>query len=326
MFKSKLSKFAAAVAVTLMGVVAPQLAQASDYPNKPIRVVVPFPPGVTTDIVARTLAEALHARLGQPVIVENKAGADGSIGVVDVMRSKPDGYSLMVVTNGPMSVVPHLRKPAPYDVVTDFTPIADIGRPTFAVFVSSELPVNTLPEFVQYVKDNPGKLNYASGNLTGQLSFAYITMTEGLDMTHIPYKGETNAMTDILGGHVEAIVATTGTGIPLVNEGRLKMLAVISGERSAELPDVPLISEVGFPEFPIQSWYGLFGPAGMDPEVVKTLNEATTDALKDPKVIERLHSIRAEITPSTPEGLAAFLRQQLDNHGKLIRDAGITPQ
>lgn len=323
--KSMVSTILSGLAMMAIGL-APSQAMASDYPSKPIRIIAPFPAGVTTDIVARTMAEALYARLGKPVIVENKVGADGTIGVLDVVRAEPDGYTLLVVTNGPLSAVPHLKSPQPYDVLKDLTPISDIGRATFAVYVTPNVPAKTMPEFIDYAKANPGKLNYASGNLTGQLSFAYMAMTAGLDMTHIPYKGETNAMNDMMGGHVEAIVATLGTGLPMVEAGKLRILAVLAGERNSEIPDVPLISEVGFPNFPIQSWFGLFGPAGMPPDVVEKLNAAVTDALQDPTVTKRLKSIRTEVTPSTPEGLATVLRTQLDAHGKIIRDAGISLQ
>jgi len=321
--KNVIFKILSFVPVLAMGFAAFQ-ALASEYPSKPIRIVAPFPAGVTTDVVARTMANALSTRLGKPVIVDNKAGADGVIGVMDVVRAEPDGYTLLVVTNGPLSAVPHLKKNPPYDVMKDLTPISDIGRATFAVYVNPNVPAKTMAEFLAYVKANPGKVNYASGNLTGQLSFAYMTMAAGLDMTHVAYKGETKALNDMMGGHVEAIVATLGTGLPMVEAGKLRILAVIAGERNAEIPDVPLISEVGFPDLPIQSWFGMFGPAGMPAEVVAKLNGAVTDALQDSAVIKRLTAMRTEVSPSTPEGLATVLQAQLDAHGKVIRDAGIS--
>lgn len=294
------------------------------YPEKPIRVVVPFPAGVTTDVVARAVSEAVATRLGQPLIVENKAGADGTIGVLDVTRAAPDGYTLLMATNGPLSAVPNIKANPPYDVVKDLTPVSDIARLTFAVYVTESVPANTLQEFIDLAKKNPGKYNYASGNLTGQLSFAHIALTEGLDMTHIPYKGETNAMNDLLGGRVEAIIATLGTGIPQVKAGKLKMLAVIAKNRVAEVSDVPTIEEAGFPSFPIQSWIGMFGPAGMPADVVDTLNKAVTDALNDPTVISRLGQMLAVPSPSTPQEVADVLVFQRDTHGKVIREAGVT--
>jgi tripartite-type tricarboxylate transporter receptor subunit TctC len=297
---------------------------AAQYPEKPIRVVVPFPAGVTTDVVARAVTEAVSVRLGQPIIVENKAGADGTIGVMDVKRAAPDGYTLLMATNGPLSAMPNLKQNPPYDVVKDLTPVSDIARLTFAVYVAADVPAKTLREFIDLAKANPGKFNYASGNLTGQLSFAHIAMTSGLDMAHIPYKGETNAMNDILGGRVEAIIATLGTGIPQVKAGKLRMLAVISKERTAALPDVPTIEEAGFPSFPIQSWVGMFGPAGMSAEVVEKLNGAVTDALNDPAVARRLEMMLAVPSPSTPKEVGDFLVFQRDTHGKVIREAGVT--
>lgn len=301
-------------------------AAAADYPARPIRIVAPFPAGVSTDIVARTLAQALTARLGQTVIVENKAGADGAIGVMDVVRSKPDGYTLLVATNGPLSAVQHLRKNPPYDVLRDLTPISDVGRATFAVYVTPDTPARTMAEFIAYAKANPGKLNYASGNLTGQLSFAHIAMVAGLDMTHVPYKGETNAMNDMFSGQVNAIVATLGTGLPMVEAGKLRILAVIADTRNAAVPDVPLLAEVGFADFPIQSWFGMMGPAGMPAEIVARINEAVSDALKEPAVIERLRAVRVEPSPSTPAGAAQVLRAQLQAHGNIIRAAGISAE
>lgn len=297
-------------------------AAAAAYPVKPIRIVVPFPAGVTTDIVARTVAESMSRTLGQPMIVDNKAGADGTIGVADVARSAPDGYTLVVSANGPLSAAPHLRKTLPYDVLK-LTPISDLVRATFAVYVADRVPARTLDEFVAYAQKNPGKLNYASGNLTGQLSFAYITGQKGLDMVHIPYKGETDAMNDLLGGRVEAMVATLGTGLPQVAAGKLRVLAVIAPERSAEIPDVPTISQAGFDNFPIQSWIGMFGPPGMPQAIVQQLNAAATKALEDPAVRSKLQGMRTIVSPSTPEAVAAFARFQLDAHGEVIRQAGV---
>ncbi|MFC4342710.1 Bug family tripartite tricarboxylate transporter substrate binding protein [Cupriavidus numazuensis] len=296
---------------------------AADYPDKPIRIVTPFPAGVSTDIVARTLADALTVRLGQSVIVDNKAGADGVIGLMDVVRAKPDGYTLLVATNGPLSAGQHLKKNPPYDVLRDLTPISDIGRATFAVYVSSRTPAKSLREFIAYAKANPGKLNYASGNLTGQLSFAHITKAAGIDMTHVPYKGETSAMNDIVGGHADAIIATLGTGLPMVKAGKLRILALLAKERNSEVPNVQTMTEAGFPEIPIQSWFGIMGPARMPTSVVQKINLAVTEALKDPLVIKRMRMINVEPRPSTPEAAAHVLRTQLEAHGKVIRDMNL---
>ncbi|MDF3883022.1 Bug family tripartite tricarboxylate transporter substrate binding protein [Cupriavidus basilensis] len=298
-------------------------AVAADYPDKPIRIVVPFPAGVSTDIVARTMADAIAVRLGQSVIVDNKAGADGVIGVMDVARAKPDGYTLLIATNGPLSAAQHLKKSPPYDVLRDLTPISDIGRATFAVYVSPRTPAKTLPEFIAYAKAHPGKLNYASGNLTGQLAFAQIAKTAGLDMTHVPYKGETNAMNDMFGGHADAIIATLGTGLPMVKAGKLRILAVLGQDRNPEIPEVPTLTEAGVPAMPIQSWFGMMGPARMPTAVVQKVNRAVTDSLNDPAVIKRMHMISVEPRTSTPDAAAQVLRTQLEAHGKAIRDANL---
>ncbi|CAN7760636.1 tripartite tricarboxylate transporter substrate binding protein [Cupriavidus necator] len=296
---------------------------AADYPDRPIRIVTPFLPGVSTDIVARTIADALTARLGQTVIVDNKAGADGVIGVMDVVRAKPDGYTLLIATNGPLSAAQHLKRHPPYDVLRDLTPISDIGRATFAVYVSPRTPAKTLSEFIAYAKANPGKLNYASGNLTGQLSFAHIVKIGRLEMTHVPYKGETNAMNDMFGGHADAIIATLGTGLPMVKAGKLRILALLANERSSEIPEVPTLTEAGFPALPIQPWFGMMGPARMPTAVVQKINQAVTDALKDPTVIKRMRMISVEPRTSTPEAAAQVLRTQLEAHRKVIRDANL---
>lgn len=301
-------------------------AGAADFPTKPIRLVVHFPAGSSTDAIGRILAEHVAAKLRQPIVIDNKPGADGAIAATEVKRSPADGYTLLLATNSPMSGVPAMRTQVPYDVLKDFTPITDVGRYTFFVYANAQLPVKTLGEFVALAKSKPGKLTYGAGNVTGQLSFASIALISGIDVTHVPYKGEPPAIIDLIGGRLDAMVATAGTGLPQVQTGKLRALATITPTRSPAMPEVPTVREAGFAQFSIEPWAGLFGPAGVPPAVVATLNKAFTDAMKDPGVLKRMAGQHFVFSPSTPESLRDLVGKQLEEHRNIVRQAGIKPE
>lgn len=301
-------------------------AAAADFPSKPIRLVVHFPAGSSTDVIGRILAESAARKLGQPIIVDNKPGADGAIAATEIKRSPADGYTLMLATNSPMSGIPALKKAPPYDVTKDFTPVTDVGRYTFAVYVPAQSRAKTLAELMAQARTNPGKLAYGAGNVTGQLSMASMALTSKVDMTHVPYKGEPPAMTDLIGGRIDAMVATAGTGVPHVQSGKLRALATITHKRSAMLPDVPTIREAGFPNFSMEPWAGLFGPANMPKDVTDKLNRAFGAAMKDPEVIKKMASQDFALTPSTPEALGVLVKRQLEVHREIARAAGVQPE
>ena len=298
-------------------------AAAADYPTRPIRLIVPLPAGSSTDVIARVLADTVSPKLGQQIIIDNKPGADGAIAASEVKRSAADGYVIMLASNSAMSGVPATRKAPPYDVTTDFTAITDIGRYNFFFYVNKDIPAKTLAEFVAYAKANPGKLAYGAGNITGRLAFASLATTSGLDLTHVPYRGEPPAMTDLITSRINAMVATSGTGIPQVKDGKIVALATILEKRSAIAPEVPTIAEAGFSEFKIEPWAGLFGPPGMPAEIVAKLNKAFRDAMADPVVKQRMVEQDFALTPSTPEELAALVKRQLEVHRKIVAAAGI---
>ncbi|RTZ45492.1 tripartite tricarboxylate transporter substrate binding protein [Candidimonas sp. SYP-B2681] len=289
------------------------------YPDKPIKLLVHFPAGSSTDVIARTLAQGAGEVLGQPIVIHNKPGADGSIAAQEAQRSAPDGYTLFIATNSPMSGVPVIRKKAPYDPVNDFTPITDIGRYSFFLYTRAETPGNNLQEFVDYAKKNPGTLTYGSGNITGLLSFAHVANANKLEILNVPYKGEPPGITDMLGGHIDAMVATSGTGMPHVQTGKFKVHATVLPKRSLNAPDVPTMAEAGIENFPIAPWLGLFGPAGMPADVVAKVNEAFTKAMEDPKVKEFMTAQDFMLTPSTPEALSDLVKEQLESHRTLLR-------
>lgn len=297
-------------------------AQAS-FPDQPITLIVHFPAGSSTDIIARTLAKEVSEELGQSVIIQNKPGADGSIAAQEVVRAKPDGYTLLIATNSPMSGVPVMRKKPPYDPVKDFTPITDIGRYSFFLYTRADVPGNTLQEFIQYVKKNPGKLTYGSGNVTGLLSFAYVAEVSKMDILNVPYKGEPPMINDILGGYVDCGIATAGTGMPQVQAGKLKALATVLPARSPNAPDVPTMAEAGLGNFPIAPWLGLFGPAGMPADVVERLNAAFKDAMEKPSVKQTMQDQDFMLTPSTPQALGTLVKEQLESHRTLLRATGL---
>jgi tripartite-type tricarboxylate transporter receptor subunit TctC len=298
-------------------------AWAGDFPTRPIRLIVHFPAGSSTDVIARVFAEKISQKLGQQFIIDNKPGADGAIAASELKRSAADGYTIMLATNSAMSGVPATRKSPPYDVTTDFTPITDIGRYNFFVFINHEVPAKTLSELVAYAKANPGKLAYGAGNVTGRLAFASIVAANGLDVTHIPYRGEPPAITDLITGRIQAMVATSGTGIPQVRDGKILALATILDKRSSVAPDVPTIAEAGFADFKIEPWAGLFGPPNMPADVVTVLNTAFRDAMTDPAVKQRMVEQDFALTPSTPKELGALVKRQLEIHRRIVSAAGI---
>ena len=298
----------------------------AQYPNKPIRIIVPFPGGSATDTISRILGASVSGAIGQPVVVENKAGADGAIAAGEVMRAAPDGYTLLMATNSPMSAVPALKKVPPYDPVNDFTPITDIGRYTFFIVVHPSVPAKTVSEFIHYARANPGKINYASGNTTGIVSAAFFASQAGIQMVHVPYKGEPQAITDLLAGRVQLLFASSSTSVPQIRDGKLRALATTLSRRSNLLPDVPTIAEAGMPQFQLTSWAGLFGPAKMPREVVERLNKEFHAAMQRPDVVANMDKQAFILLPSTPERLGEFVKEQLDSYRNVLRAAGVQPE
>jgi len=302
------------------------LPAAAQYPSRPIRMIVPFPAGSSTSTVARILAGPLSQALGQPVIVEEKPGADGAIAGELVAKSAPDGYTLLMATNSPLAAVPLLRKNPPYDPIADFTPISFVGRYTFYLVVHASVPAKTLLELLDYARVYPDKLNYASGNTTAILSTGQLLAFGGAKMVHVPYKGEPPAMTDLVGGRVQVMFASSTTALPMVRDGKLRALATTNAKRTAQLPEVPTMAEAGMPRFSIGSWAALFGPAKMPKEVLERLNQEVIAAMKRPEVREQLERQAFEYAPSTPEELGAFLKDQLEVWSRTIRESGIKPE
>ena len=295
----------------------------AQYPTKPIKLIIPFPAGSATDTVGRILAQSVSAAIGQTVVVDNKPGADGAIAGAEAAKAPPDGYTLFLATNSPMAVVPALRKSPPYNPVTDFTPITDIGRYTFFLFSHPSVPAKNFGELIAYAKANPGKLAYATGNTTGIVSFAQMNALAGTDMLHVPYKGEPAAITDLIGGRVQLMFATPTTGLAHVKDGKLHALVTSLKKRSPVLPDVPTIAEAGLPKFSILSWAALYGPAKMPKEVTARLNKEFLAAMKRPEVIAQTDKQAFLLSPSTPEELAVFTKEQMDDYLRILRAAGV---
>ena len=298
----------------------------AQYPNKAIKIIVPFPAGSATDTISRILGNSVSNAVGQPVLVENKAGADGAIAAGEVMRAAPDGYTLLMATNSPMSAVPALKKVPPYDPVADFTPISDIGRYTFFIVVHPSVPANTLSEFIAYARANPGKINYATGNTTGIVSTAFFASQAGIQMVHVPYRGEPQAIIDLVGGRVQLLFASSSTSVPQVRDGKLRALVTTLSRRSHLLPDVPTIAEAGMPQFSVTSWAGLFGPAKMPRDMVERINREFGAAMARPDVVAAMEKQAFVLTPSSPERLGEFVKEQMESYRNILRAAGVQPE
>lgn len=319
--KRELKRIAFFLAATLFA----GCAVAQSYPSKPIRIVVPFPAGSATDTITRILAQSVSGAVGQPVVVDTKPGADGAIAAAEVVKAPADGYTLLMATNSPMSAVPALKRIPPYDPVADFTPITDIGRYTFFLYVNAGLQAKTFQEMIAHAKTNPGKLAYATGNTTGIVSFAQMNALAGIQMLHVPYKGEPQGITDVVGGRVQLIWATPTTGLAHVKDGRLRALVTSLKTRSSLLPDVPTIYESGMPQFTIVSWAGLFGPAKIPRDTVERISREFHAAMKRPDVMAQMDKQAFALTPSTPEQLGAHVKEQMESYRNILRAAGVQP-
>jgi len=303
----------------------PWAAQAQ-FPAKSIRVVVPFPAGSATDTVTRVLSASVSQAIGQPLLVENKAGADGAIAAAEVAKSPADGYTLLMATNSPMSAVPAMKKVPPYDPVADFTPITDVGRYTFFIVVHPDVPAKSLAELIAYARANPGKLNYATGNTTGIVSTAFFAAQAQIRMVHVPYKGEPQALTDLVAGRVQVMFCSSGTSVPMIREGRLRALVTTLPRRTHLMPEVPTIAEAGMPQFSITSWAGLFGPAKMPRAVVERLNREFVAAMGRADVQAAMEKQAFALSPSSPERLADLVKEQMESYRSTLRAAGVEPE
>jgi tripartite-type tricarboxylate transporter receptor subunit TctC len=295
----------------------------AQYPNKPVRLIVPFPPGGAAELGARIFAQPLGTALGQTVVIETKPGADGAIAADAVMKSAPDGYTLFYATNTAFNWVPAVRKDPPYDPMNDFTPVSMVGIFGFFVFSHPSVPAKDMKELIAHVRANPGKLNYGSGNSTAMVSTAQIAQREKLDVVHVPYKGDGPLVIDLVGGRVQFAIMTPGTAAPQVKEGRLRVLATLLQSRNQLLPEAPTMQEQGLAPMSVTPWGGVFGPKGMPRDVTERLSRDLQALLQRPEVKDAFGKLAFEPRGSTPEELAAFLKDQIAGWKRAVADAGI---
>ncbi len=316
----KLATLVAGVALTLL----PAVCAAQAWPSRPIKWIVPFAPGGTTDILARTVGDKLSIALGVPVVVENKPGAGGGVGAEIVAKAAPDGYTIMGGTISTHAINASLYKSLPYDPVKDFVPITLIARVPNMLVVNPDIPAKDVKELIALLKANPGKYTFASsGNGTSQhLSGELFKSMAGVEMQHIPYKGSPPALQDVVGGQVTMTFDNITTAWPLAKAGKLRPLAVTTAKRSAIAPDVPTLAESGLPGFEVGSWQGVFAPAGTPVPIVKRLNTEIVKILHMPEVSERLAGLGAEIVADSPEEFAALVKAEVVKWSDVVRKSG----
>ena len=299
---------------------------AAQYPSRPIRIVVPFPPGGAADVMTRIVAQPLSETLGQPVLVENRPGAEAAIGGEVVAKSAPDGYTILFSGPTTMLGVPILRKNPPFDVIADFAPITSVGKFAFFLVVHPSVPAKTLSELIDYARANPGRLNYATSTVGDVLAFAQLKSLANVDMVRVPYKGGAPATPDLLSARVHLMFTTGSSVVPLVKEGKLRALATLLPGRSSLLPSVPTIAEAGMPRLTVVPWTGLFAPAKTPKDIVERLSREVNVILKRPEIHGQFEKQASEPAGSTPGELGAFLKQQLVEWRSAARAAGLKPE
>ncbi|WP_225785243.1 tripartite tricarboxylate transporter substrate binding protein [Xenophilus sp. Marseille-Q4582] len=305
---------------------AAPLAQAQDYPSKPITLVVPFAAGSGTDQSARVYGQAVSDDLKVPVVVDNKGGASGFIAAQHVAKAPPDGYTVFITTNTTQVANPYLFKTVPYDPVKDFTPIALLAKGQMLLLVRPDAPYKTLADLLAAAKKRPGKLNFGSGSSSSQVAGELLKQMAGVDVTHVPYKSNPQAITDLIGGQFDFMFADAPTAVPQVQGGKLRALAASGAQRLAAAPDVPTVAEAGVKGYDMSYWFAIYGPAGLPPAVVKRLNAAFGKASASPEVQAFQAKTSGEVAFGTPEALAQFQATDMKKWERVIRAAGIEPQ
>jgi tripartite-type tricarboxylate transporter receptor subunit TctC len=299
---------------------------ADNFPSRPVTFTAVFGPGSASDTICRIIADPLGKALKQPVIVEDRPGADGALAALYVHHQPADGYNLLMATNSPLSADPFLLKDLAYDPVKDFAPVTRVGSFTLMLVVYPGLPIHSMKDLVDYAKANPGKLSYASGNTAGVVGGKTLANYAGVDMLHVPYKSSPPAIEDVIAGRVSMMFADFTVAMPHVSAGQVRALAVTRIKRSALFPDLPTLDEAGIKGFNLDAWAGLVAPAGTPPDVIATLNGALRKIIDSPEVQAKLKNVGFDGFSSTPEEFGNFIKVQLGEWGKMVKDAGLSPQ
>ena len=309
----------------LLALVFVASAHAQNYPTRPVKLIVPFPAGSATDQVARVAGAELQQALGQPFVIENKAGAQGSIAAAEVAKAAPDGYTLMLTTNTPHAANPSLFKKLNYDPVKDFTPITRYGTTSFMLMVRPDFPAKTLKEFIANARSQPGKLSAGYGSAGSQVSVAMLKALGKLDIVEVPYKGIPQTITDTMGGSLQLTFVDMANALAQQKGGKLRGLAVTNGKRSSLAPDLPAVAEE-LAGYEVIAWFALMAPAKLPEPVVQRLNETNLKALAKPEVKERFATVGTDVAPMGPAELGKFIQAEVANWARLVKLAGIQPE
>ncbi len=317
---SLVRKITAALAIALL----PLLAAAQAWPNKPIRVIVSVPAGGTPDVTARLVTPGLSSLLGQQLVVDNRGGAGGLIGAELAANATPDGYTLFISSPGALTILPHLRKNVPYDTLRDFVPIGLISIGPFLLITHPSVPARTVKELIALARAQPGKLNYASaGNGTANhLAMELFKQMADVNITHVPYKGAPQAVSDVLAGHMDMMFNSIAPVLAHIKSERVRVLGIASAKRSPQLPDVPTIGEAGVPGFEAVNWFGMFAPARTPKKIIIRLNEALVKVVNAPQTRAQFEALGADPVGSSPAEFAAFVRRDLEKYAKVVKLSG----
>ncbi|MDB5866566.1 MAG: hypothetical protein JWO70_4372 [Betaproteobacteria bacterium] len=318
------AKFIRAAGAILFGIALVGGARAQTYPTKPVRLILPFPPGAPSDLVGRTIGQKIGEQMGQNFLPDNRTGAGGTVGLSLVAKAPPDGYTLLV-SSPTMALSPLLYSNLSYDPIRDFAPVARLASIENVMLVHPSVPAKTLKDFITLARSRPGKLNYGSGGpgTTNHLANELLRSLENLNMVHVPYKGATLATVALMGGEVDEVIVSVASVLPLIKAGKVRALAVLSEKRVATLPDVPTSKEAGFPNFQMSIWYGMFAPAGTPRDIVTRLHREVAKAMDDPALQKHMANAGMDPWLGTPEDMGALLKNEMARYSRIIQSAGI---
>ncbi len=310
--------------IAVIGLALPAAAGAEDFPSRPVKLIVPFPPGGPNDIIARVVAQKMSELLGQTIVIDNRGGAGGVVGTDAVAKAAPDGYTIGVASAGAIAISASLVEKVPYDSAKDLTPITLVATVPELLVVPESLPVKNFADLIALAKAQPGKLNFASSgpgsmpHLAGEL----LKINAKIEIVHVPYRGAAPAVNDILGGQVQMVFLDTPVLLPHIQSGKMRALAVAAKERAPSVPDVPTMGELGLASVDAENWYGMVGPAHMPKDIVDKLNKAAVAALKDKSVIDKLSPQGANLVGDTPDHFGAFIKSEIDKWAKVVKASG----